>query len=187
MPGLTRRPIYATLHPDIRMNTPVEALFDRMSALADPVRSRVLLVLERRELTVGELGAVFQLPQSTMSRHLKALTDEGWLTVRAEGTSRRYSLAGEQVPEQKRTDESPGLVNAQSGDASGHRGIDGGLGKVVARLDEVGLRLLHLGRIEVRLDAHEQRAFLEAHPGLYYEADGVVRLTVAEGRVTYRA
>jgi ubiquinone/menaquinone biosynthesis C-methylase UbiE len=74
------------------MNHSAEALFDRMSALADPVRSRVLLVLERRELTVGELGAVFQLPQSTMSRQLKALVEEGWLVWRAEGTSRRYTL-----------------------------------------------------------------------------------------------
>lgn len=69
-----------------------ETLFDRMSALADPVRSRVLLVLERNELTVSELGAVFQLPQSTVSRQLKALTDEGWLVWRAEGTSRLYSM-----------------------------------------------------------------------------------------------
>ena len=53
-----------------------DTLFDRMSALADPVRSRLLLVLERHELTVSELCAVFQLPQSTMSRHLKALHDE---------------------------------------------------------------------------------------------------------------
>ena len=72
----------------------VETLFDRMSALADPIRSRVLLVLERRELTVSELCGVFQLPQSTMSRHLKLLTDEGWLVCRAEGTSRRYSMPG---------------------------------------------------------------------------------------------
>jgi ArsR family transcriptional regulator len=69
-----------------------ETLFDRMSALADPVRSRLLLVLERNELTVSELGAVFQLPQSTVSRQLKALTDEGWLVWRAEGTSRLYSM-----------------------------------------------------------------------------------------------
>lgn len=74
------------------MNETAEGLFARMSALADPIRSRILLALERRELTVGELGTVFQLPQSSMSRHLKALVDEGWLVWRAEGTSRRYTL-----------------------------------------------------------------------------------------------
>lgn len=63
-----------------------------MAALTDPVRGRVLLVLERQELTVSELSIVFQLPQSTMSRHLKALTAGGWLTVRADGTSRRYRM-----------------------------------------------------------------------------------------------
>jgi SAM-dependent methyltransferase len=68
-----------------------------MSALTDPLRGRILLVLERQELTVNELCAVFQLPQSTMSRHLKTLTDDGWLKFRAEGTSRRYSMAGEQI------------------------------------------------------------------------------------------
>lgn len=69
-----------------------ETLFDRMSALADPLRSRVLLVLERNELTVSELCAVFQMPQSTMSRHLKVLHDEEWVVWRAEGTSRLYSM-----------------------------------------------------------------------------------------------
>lgn len=73
------------------MNQSLDGLFDRMSALADPVRSRLLLVLERRELNVGELCTTFQLPQSTMSRQLKVLADEGWVTWRAEGTSRRYS------------------------------------------------------------------------------------------------
>lgn len=78
-------------------------LFDRMSALADGVRSRVLLVLERQELTVSELCAVFQLPQSTMSRHLKQLVDEGWLGWRAEGTSRRYAMpAGRLDPDARR-------------------------------------------------------------------------------------
>ncbi|HET8655996.1 MAG TPA: metalloregulator ArsR/SmtB family transcription factor [Longimicrobiaceae bacterium] len=71
------------------------SLFERMAALADPVRSRVLLVLEGHELTVSELCAVFQLPQSTMSRQLKVLSDEGWLVSRAEGTSRRYRMRAE--------------------------------------------------------------------------------------------
>jgi ArsR family transcriptional regulator len=65
-------------------------LFDRLSALADPIRSRLLLVLERHELTVSELRAVLQLPQSTVSRHLKVLVDAGWIAVREDGTSNRY-------------------------------------------------------------------------------------------------
>lgn len=67
-------------------------IFDRLSALADPTRSRLLLLLDRHELTVGELCAALQLPQSTVSRHLKTLADEGWVQVRAEGTSRRYTM-----------------------------------------------------------------------------------------------
>jgi ArsR family transcriptional regulator len=67
-------------------------IFDRLSALADPTRSRLLLLLDRHELTVGELCSALQLPQSTVSRHLKTLADEGWVSVRAEGTSRRYAM-----------------------------------------------------------------------------------------------
>jgi SAM-dependent methyltransferase len=95
LPRLTPAPEPATFpseYTDERMNLSSPTLFDRMAVLADPVRSRVLLVLERHELTVSELCGVFQLPQSTMSRHLKALVEEGWLTSRAEGTSRRYRM-----------------------------------------------------------------------------------------------
>jgi ArsR family transcriptional regulator len=71
----------------------VPEIFDRMTALADTTRSRMLLVLERHELTVNELKSVLQLPQSTVSRHLKTLSDEGWVVSRPEGTSRRYRMA----------------------------------------------------------------------------------------------
>jgi len=70
------------------------ALLDQMQVLSDPMRGRVLYVLERHELTVGELCSVVQAPQSTVSRHLKALADGGWLTSRADGTNRRYAIAG---------------------------------------------------------------------------------------------
>jgi ubiquinone/menaquinone biosynthesis C-methylase UbiE/DNA-binding transcriptional ArsR family regulator len=69
-------------------------IFDRLTALADPTRSRLLLLLDRHELTVGELCSALQLPQSTVSRHLKTLADEDWVTARAEGTSRRYTMPG---------------------------------------------------------------------------------------------
>lgn len=69
------------------------AIFDDLTTLADATRSRMLLLLERNELTVSELCAVLQLPQSTVSRHLKTLSDAGWVASRREGTSRFYSLA----------------------------------------------------------------------------------------------
>ena len=68
-------------------------VFDTLSALADATRSRLLLALDRHELTVGELCAVTQLPQSTVSRHLRILNDQGWVSSRADGTSRQYRLA----------------------------------------------------------------------------------------------
>ena len=71
---------------------PRTTVFDRLSSLADPTRSRLLFVLDRHELTVSELCAVVQLPQSTVSRHLKQLGDFGWVSSRAEGTSRLYRI-----------------------------------------------------------------------------------------------
>jgi SAM-dependent methyltransferase/DNA-binding transcriptional ArsR family regulator len=68
-------------------------IHDRLGSLADPTRTRLLLLLARHELSVGELCGALQLPQSTVSRHLKVLSDEAWLTSRAEGPSRFYRLA----------------------------------------------------------------------------------------------
>jgi ArsR family transcriptional regulator len=69
------------------------ALLDWMTALADPTRARTLRLVERQELSVADLCAVLQLPQSTVSRHLRVLADEGWVAARADGTSRLYRLA----------------------------------------------------------------------------------------------
>ncbi len=68
-------------------------IFNQMTALADGVRSRVLLLLDGRELTVSELCAVLQLPQSTASRHLKTLGEAGWVVSRRDGTNRFYTRA----------------------------------------------------------------------------------------------
>jgi ubiquinone/menaquinone biosynthesis C-methylase UbiE/DNA-binding transcriptional ArsR family regulator len=68
------------------------AILDHMSALADPTRCRLLLLLEGHELTVSELCAVLQSPQSSVSRHLKTLADDDWVSSRRDGTSRFYSM-----------------------------------------------------------------------------------------------
>jgi ubiquinone/menaquinone biosynthesis C-methylase UbiE/DNA-binding transcriptional ArsR family regulator len=73
------------------------ALFARLDALADPIRCRLLLVLDRHELTVSELIAVLQLPQSTVSRHLRVLANDGWVATRADGASNLYRVASAQL------------------------------------------------------------------------------------------
>lgn len=75
-------------------------LLERLVALSDSIRLRLLRVLEREEFSVGELAKVLQLPQSTVSRHLKVLADlpggrhrsGGWLQRRSEGTATLYRL-----------------------------------------------------------------------------------------------
>ncbi|HTM04871.1 MAG TPA: metalloregulator ArsR/SmtB family transcription factor [Vicinamibacterales bacterium] len=73
------------------------AILEHMSALADPIRCRMLLLLEKHELTVSELCAVLQMPQSSVSRHLKTLADDDWVASRRDGTSRFYSMPVEDL------------------------------------------------------------------------------------------
>jgi ArsR family transcriptional regulator len=75
----------------------VAPILDHMTALSDPTRCRMLLLLEKHELTVSELCSVLQMPQSTVSRHLKTLADDGWVTSRRDGTSRFYSMQVEDL------------------------------------------------------------------------------------------
>jgi ubiquinone/menaquinone biosynthesis C-methylase UbiE len=72
--------------------TAAPAILGWMNALADVTRARTLRLVEQYELTVADLCGVLQLPQSTVSRHLKLLADEGWVAARPEGTSRLYRM-----------------------------------------------------------------------------------------------
>ena len=82
--------------------SPVGALVECLETLADPTRLRLLRLLERHELGVAALCDVLQLPQSTVSRHLKVLSDQGWLSSRAQGTTRLYRMKGDQGPAARR-------------------------------------------------------------------------------------
>ena len=78
------------------------AILDHAALLADLTRCRILSLLEGQELTVSELCAALQLPQSTVSRHLKLLADAGLVQARREGTSRLYQLLAEALGERAR-------------------------------------------------------------------------------------
>ena len=79
------------------MKRAAPAILDHLASLADTTRSRILLLLDRHELTVSELCGIVQLPQSTVSRHLKALADSGWVAARAEGTSNLYTMRRDEL------------------------------------------------------------------------------------------
>ncbi|MFM8699373.1 MAG: ArsR/SmtB family transcription factor, partial [Phycisphaerales bacterium] len=68
-----------------------------LGTLGDLARVRMLRLLAREELGVGELARALQLPQSTVSRHLKPLFDDGWVAKRAEGTQSLYRLRGDDL------------------------------------------------------------------------------------------
>src|SRR5918995_7299666 len=95
-----RAPALVSFHPDQAMaasNAPSlagarrpDALLGWMDSLADPTRLRLLRLLERHELGVAELCDVLQMPQSTVSRHLKVLADQKWVRGRRQGTNHLY-------------------------------------------------------------------------------------------------
>lgn len=75
-----------------------DAIVQWMAALGEGTRLRVLRALEKAELTVAELCTVLQLPQSTVSRHLKVLAGAGWVSSRREGTSALYRMTVDDLP-----------------------------------------------------------------------------------------
>jgi SAM-dependent methyltransferase len=76
----------------------INELVGRTEALAEATRLRLLRLLERNELGVSDLVDVLQLPQSSISRHLKLLVDRGWITGRSQGSSNLYSLRPNELP-----------------------------------------------------------------------------------------
>ncbi len=64
--------------------------------LGDPVRRRILELLATGEQTSGAVTATvrdeFGISQPAVSQHLKVLRDNGFATVRPEGTRRLYAV-----------------------------------------------------------------------------------------------
>ena len=73
------------------------ALLGWMDSLADETRLRLLHLLERHELGVVELCDILQLPQSTVSRHLKVLADQRFLASRRLATNHLYRMILEEL------------------------------------------------------------------------------------------
>ncbi len=66
-------------------------ILDIFKALADEGRLRILRSIDQAELSVAELVQALEMPQSTVSRHLKPMREAGLVASRRDGTSVYYN------------------------------------------------------------------------------------------------
>ncbi|VGO21252.1 ArsR/SmtB family transcription factor [Pontiella sulfatireligans] len=66
-------------------------ILDIFKALADEGRLRILRAVDQAELSVAELVQALEMPQSTVSRHLKPMREAGLVASRRDGTSVHYN------------------------------------------------------------------------------------------------
>ncbi len=62
------------------------------SALADPVRSKIVELLAHRDLTAGQIAGRFPVSRPAVSRHLGVLRKARLVSYREEAQRRVYSL-----------------------------------------------------------------------------------------------
>ena len=72
----------------------MEAL-DVFQVLADPTRRRIVDALRGGEQQVGEVVGKVGIQQSGVSRHLRILSESGFVTMRPDGQRRLYMLRPE--------------------------------------------------------------------------------------------
>jgi ubiquinone/menaquinone biosynthesis C-methylase UbiE/predicted transcriptional regulator len=75
------------------------SIIKSLRVLADPNRLRVLLLLEREELSVAEMQDILAMGQSTISTHLSQLKHAGLVSDRRAGKNILYQLKHEDEPD----------------------------------------------------------------------------------------
>ncbi|HEY5920180.1 MAG TPA: metalloregulator ArsR/SmtB family transcription factor [Kofleriaceae bacterium] len=72
---------------------------DTFQTLADPTRRRIVEVLRTGEQQVNDIVERAGIHQSGVSRHLRILSETGFVTMRPDGQRRLYSLKPEPFQE----------------------------------------------------------------------------------------
>jgi len=80
--------------PDLLDRGVAEQYASWFRALADPSRVQIVEYLARqaRPMSVGEIVRAVELAQSTVSQHLKILTEVGFAAVEPAGNARHYRI-----------------------------------------------------------------------------------------------
>lgn len=73
-------------------NRPLKSTVQKLKALSDPTRLKLLAMLTAKPLCVCELTYSLKLAQPTISRHMKQLEDAGFVSRERQGTWIIYSI-----------------------------------------------------------------------------------------------
>jgi ArsR family transcriptional regulator len=85
---------------DPKIEPEIQLLDQRICyALGDPKRILLLYTLESGPQCVGEMVEALDLPQPTVSRHLRVLRERGLVDTERRGTSVYYTLTDQRVIE----------------------------------------------------------------------------------------
>ena len=84
----------STSHHALVPDALLEQVAQRFRVLGDARRLSILrLLVDRGELSVGEIVSALEMSQANVSKHLRLLLDAGIVARRPEGTSAFYSVA----------------------------------------------------------------------------------------------
>jgi ArsR family transcriptional regulator len=76
----------------------VNLLHERIcSALGDPTRILILYLLSERGMFVNEISDALEMPQSSVSRHLRVLRERNLVATERQGTAVLYSLQDQRI------------------------------------------------------------------------------------------
>lgn len=89
LPLLLKKQFFYFLHMN---NRPLKSTVDKLKALSDPTRIKLLTMLMAKSLCVCELTYSLKLAQPTISRHMQQLENAGFVSRERQGTWIIYSI-----------------------------------------------------------------------------------------------
>jgi DNA-binding transcriptional ArsR family regulator len=69
--------------------------FDAFQVIADPSRRQMLMMLSKKSLTINGLAENFDMSRPAVSKHVKILTDAGFISITDIGRERHCILKQE--------------------------------------------------------------------------------------------
>jgi ArsR family transcriptional regulator len=66
-------------------------------ALANPIRIEIIEILNKGEMSFGEILKILAISKSNLSQHLSVMVSNGLVTSRKEGTNSYFKLTSDKV------------------------------------------------------------------------------------------